>query len=133
MRAKDQSRQGAKQEKIEADLRRPRWRRSKGDTRFHESSLILRSSTVAGNVIANPSRQPITDSRRRQSGRLNGTSGTTSSNKPSNKRSVRVINNQTPGTMTWPGAAREFQFPEYIDSGICIKRSPPRKGTSRAA
>jgi hypothetical protein len=32
-----------------------------------------------------------------------------------------------------PGAAREFQFPEYIDSGICIKRCPPRKGTSRAA
>jgi len=76
---------------------------------------------------------PIADSMLRRSGRLNGTGGTTSRNKPSNRRSVRVINNQTPGAMTWPGVARDFQFPEYIDSGICIKRCPPRKGTSPAA
>jgi hypothetical protein len=36
---------------------------------------------------------------------------TTSRNKPSNKRRARVVNNQTPGTMSWPGAVREFQFP----------------------
>ena len=55
MRPRDQSRQAPKHEKIEAVSRRLRWRRSKGDTWFHENSLTLGPVTVAGNIIANPS------------------------------------------------------------------------------
>jgi hypothetical protein len=81
---------------------------------LHAARLVNNNDLQAACPAGTDSRL---DSMPRRSGRLKITSAGTSTNKreTSGARCSCGATNQTPGAMIGPGAAREFQFPEYAD------------------